>query len=106
MLNAARGSDAMQFLASPVTGGQVTLDRVSQLFLLAAVEGQADAPAFVWDILKEGGAQLLKDGKPLETAEENLAELREVFAGFTAKQLPRLVALGIVELPTAQSAAA
>lgn len=97
MLETARGSDAMQFLASPVTGGPVTLDRISQLFLLASVEGQADAPAFVWDILRGDGAKLLKDGNPLETDEENLAELNLIFAGFTEKQLPRLAALGIVE---------
>jgi len=96
MLNAARASDAMQFLASPVTGGPVALDRVSQLFLLASVEGHADAPAFAWDILKDQGAQLLKDGKPLETPEENMVELRELFARFNAKQIPRLAALGIV----------
>ncbi|HEX4504737.1 MAG TPA: class I SAM-dependent methyltransferase [Alphaproteobacteria bacterium] len=102
MLDVARGSDAMPFMASPVTGGPVTLDRVSQLFLLATVEGQADAPAFVWDILKGSGAKLMKDGNPLEKDEENLAELRQLFAAFTDKQIPRLAAFGIVEMPDAK----
>lgn len=62
------------------------------------VEGQDDPPAFVWDVLKSQGAQLVKDARELETSEENLAELREVFAGFTENRLPRLAVLGIIEM--------
>jgi hypothetical protein len=40
--------------------------------------------------------RLLKDGKALETAEENLADLIAQAEAFAAKQLPILKALEIV----------
>ena len=46
-------------------------------------------------MLAAQGQSLLKDGKPLATPEENLAELRGRLVAFTAGQLPVLQQMGI-----------
>lgn len=91
----ARYSDDLYFLASPVTGGGVGVDRVQQLFLLALGNRVPDPAAFVWNTLSSQGQKLGRDGKPLETAEENLAELRVRYEAFE-NRLPSLRALGIL----------
>ncbi|MCX7171985.1 MAG: class I SAM-dependent methyltransferase [Proteobacteria bacterium] len=94
----ARGGNDVNFLASPVTGGGISVSRVQQLFLLALAEGKkqpAEWPEHVWRILVMQGHRALKDGKALESAEENLAELTAQASGFAEKQLPILKALQI-----------
>ena len=98
LMNKARGNNDLGFLASPVTGGGVSLPRLSQLFLLAEQRGKkrpADWAEFVWGVLSEQGQRLLKDGKALDSPEENLAELKSMATVFGEKQLPTLRALGI-----------
>lgn len=90
----ARHSDEFRYLASPVTGGGVGVSRFSQLFLLALQEKEEDSVAFVWNILKRQNQKLTKDGKPLETDEENISALKEKHALFQ-KHLPTLKRLGI-----------
>ena len=48
-----------------------------------------------WEILAAQAQRLIKDGKTLETAEDNLAELTAQAHAFADKQLPILKALGI-----------
>jgi hypothetical protein len=94
----ARGSGDVNYLASPVTGGGVTVGRFPQLFLLALGNGKkqpAEWSQFVWQILQAQGQKLLKEGRALETAEENLAELTAQAESFAQKQLPILKALQI-----------
>ena len=55
----------------------------------------ADWVQFVWQILQAQGQKLVKEGKTLETAEENLAELTEQANAFSTKQMPILKALQI-----------
>ena len=72
--------------------------RFQQLFLLALSQGKkqpAEWAQFVWQILSSQGQKILKEGKTLETAEENLAELTAQAATFAEKQLPILKALQI-----------
>lgn len=49
----------------------------------------------VWTILQAQGQKLLKEGKTLETAEENMAELTRQAEEFAQKRLPILKALQI-----------
>jgi SAM-dependent methyltransferase len=94
----ARGNGDISFLASPVTGGGVTVGRFQQLFLLAADNGRkqpAEWAEFAWQLLAAQGQKLLKEGKPIESAEDNLAELTAQATTFAAKQLPVLKALGV-----------
>ncbi len=98
LMDKARGNNDLSFLASPVTGGGVGLPRLSQLFLLAESRGKkrpSDWTDFVWDVLSGQGQRLLKDGKALESPEENIAELKSMATSFGEKQLPTLKALGI-----------
>ena len=99
LINKARGSGDVNYLASPVTGGGVSVGRFQQLFLLALSQGKktaADQAWLVWQILAGQGQKIVKDSRTLESVEENLAELTELASVFAAKQLPILKALLVV----------
>jgi SAM-dependent methyltransferase len=88
----------ISYLASPVTGGGVTVSRIDQLFLLATTQGVAEAGGlaeFAWGILSGLGETLEKDGTPLETPEANRAHLNERAKSFLATLLPAMKGLGI-----------
>jgi len=94
----ARGSQDINVLASPVTGGGVAAARFQQLFLLAIAHGKnspADQAAFVWDVLVTQGQRVIKEGKTLETAEDNLAELKTQATTFMERRFPLLKALEV-----------
>ncbi|MBI5259525.1 MAG: methyltransferase regulatory domain-containing protein [Burkholderiales bacterium] len=94
----ACGSADITTLASPLTGGGLTVLRASQLFLLARAQGQDDPQAwarFAWNILSAQGQTLMKDGKPLHTAADNIAQLTVQAQAFAEKQLPLLKALQV-----------
>jgi hypothetical protein len=98
LVNKARGSKDVSYLASPVTGGGVTVGRFQQLFLLAISQGKrqpAEWAQLVWQILQSQGQKIVKEGKTLETAEENTAELTDQAQAFSEKLLPILKALQI-----------
>jgi len=95
----ARGSTDITYLASPVTGGGITVNRFQLLFLLAINQGEklpAEWAAFTWQILAVQGQKIAKEGKSLETPEENLAELNLLATAFASKQLPILKALQVI----------
>src|SRR5205823_11884254 len=99
-----RTRDDIAFLASPVTGGGVPAPRLHQLWLLAAQEGKkspADQAGFVWNILSDQGHRLMREGKPLASTKENVAELTESAREFAAKRLPILKALDMLGLVVA-----
>ena len=98
LMNKARSSGDISYLASPVTGGGIPVGRFQQLFLLAKSQEKkqpSDWAEFVWLVLNQQGQRILKEGKALETAEENLSELTAQATTFAEKQLPILKALGI-----------
>jgi len=72
--------------------------RRGQLFLLARQQGHHEPQTwarFVWAIIAPQGQRLIKDGKALESAQENLAELTAQAHAFALKRLPILKAIGI-----------
>lgn len=92
------GND-IQTLASPVIGGGVVVNRVQQLFLLARAMGKKQSSEWAlhaWQTLEAQGQKLLKNGKALESAQENLIELTNQANEFVEKRLPILKALQIV----------
>jgi hypothetical protein len=100
LMHKARGSADVAYLGSPLTGGGISVGRFSQLFLLARNSAKnggqpADWAQFTWNILSAQGQRLLKEGKTLESAEDNLAELQAQATVFAQKQLPILKALQI-----------
>lgn len=95
----ARGSNEVGYLASPVTGGGVAVNRFQQLFLLCLAQGKkqpVEWAQYVWQTIAAQGQKLVKDGQALETAEENLAELTAQATTFAEKQWPMLKALQAV----------
>lgn len=98
LIDKSRASGDITNLASPVTGGGITVNRFPQLFLLAMSQGKkqpAEWAQFAWHVLAAQGQKILKDGKALETPEENIAELTMQATVFAQKQLPILKALQI-----------
>ena len=96
--NRSRDVDEVNFLASPVTGGGIAVSRIVQLFMLA-LEDKAgtdeELAQFAWQRLAARNQRLVQDGKPLETDEENLAELKKRAGEFLNKTRPVHSALGI-----------
>lgn len=98
MQAAALGGEA-SYLASPVTGGAVAVPRFHQLFLASVAAGKKkpeDWAKDTWAVLSSQAQQILKDGKPLATPEENLAELTTQARDFETKRLPLMRALKVV----------
>lgn len=94
----ARSSNEINYLASPVTGGGVGVGRFQQLYLLAFQQGMKkpeEWAEYVSKLLTAQGQKIVKDGKPIETAEEQLNELTAKANEFALKQLPILKALQI-----------
>jgi SAM-dependent methyltransferase len=97
MLN-ARSSNDINALASPVTGGGIPLGRFPQLFVLAMQQDKKkpeDLAAFVEQILAAQGQKIVKEGKPMDSPEKQMAELTTQAHEFSVKQLPILKALQI-----------
>ena len=96
----ARSSGDMVYMASPVSaGGGVNVGRFYQMFLLALRQGPKtpdELAEFAWNILEAQGQRMAKDSKPLETREENLAELAIQAREFLDKRMPLLRKLRIV----------
>lgn len=88
----------IETLASPLIGGGVPVNRFQQLFLLARSQGKktpAEWASHAWAILAAQNQKLVKEGTPLESDEENLAELTRQANEFNDKRLPVLKALQI-----------
>jgi len=99
LIKKARSSGQISFLASPVSGTGVPLGKFQQLFVGAIKQGQSNRQqwvASVWEIMKLQGQSIIKDGKTLESEEENLTELAERAAEFEDNWLPIIKALGII----------
>jgi len=94
----ARGSGDLVHLASPVTGGGFPVGRFQQMFLLARSQGKklpAEWAQYAWQVIAAQGQRMRKEGKTLESADENIAELTTLAQTFADKQLPILKVLGI-----------
>lgn len=99
LMQRARGSGDIAYLASPVTGGAVPVTRFQQLFAGALKSGRktpADWADLTLQILTAQGQKLVKDGKTLETEAENRAELLAQAEDFAATLLPVLRGLEVI----------
>ena len=97
--NSARSSGDINYMASPVTGGGVSVDRVDQMFL-ACVQAGEESPnqlaRQIWSILEAQGQKLLKAGETIEKPEDNIEHLEERAESFLRERLPYLRALGLI----------
>lgn len=88
----------IETLASPVTGGGVAVARFQQLFLLALARNKKtpqEWAQYAWQVISSQGQKIVKAGKPLESPEENVAELTAQATEFYEKRLPILRALQV-----------
>ena len=98
LMERAVSSADIDTLASPVLGGGFPIARIMQLFLHARSQGKKTAEDWAhhaWQILESQNQRLLKDGKAVESAEANLAELNRQATEFAEKRLPILKALQV-----------
>ncbi len=91
---AARGSNELMALASPVTGGGFNVDQIGQLFLAARAMKNVDPVDYAAGIMASLGRALVKEGKTLGP-EENLGELKALYETFKTKRLPMMTQIGI-----------
>jgi hypothetical protein len=98
LMDHARGSSDIAFLASPVTGGGMVVPRFPQMFLRALAEGKKSPGEWAtsaWALLQAQGQKLILEGKTLDADADNLAELTRQANDFEARHLPMLRALKI-----------
>jgi hypothetical protein len=98
LMQKAISGDQIGFLASPLTGGGVSVPRFQQLFLMARAEGlrtTTEWANYAWKKLAGEGQVILKDGKGLQTPEDNIAELINQATTFEKKNLTLLTNLGV-----------
>jgi SAM-dependent methyltransferase len=90
----AAASGEIGFLASPVTGGALSVGRISQMFLHAHALGEEPVD-YVWSTLSGLGERMIRDGEILQDDSENLAFLRDMHERFETRELPILRRVGI-----------
>jgi SAM-dependent methyltransferase len=98
LIDIARSSSDVAYLASPLTGGGVMTPRFHMLFLRARTEGMATAEqwaGYAWQLLKVQNQKIIREGKPIDSDADNLAELTQMAIAFRDTQLPILQALRI-----------
>ena len=94
---AETSNDITEF-ASPVLGAGIAIDRFEQIFTSFHKQGINDADEMAnraWKLIESQGQRLLKEGKPLDSAEENIVEFKGMAERFLDKRLPILKALQI-----------
>lgn len=108
LLSRARLGSEIQFLASPVTGGGVSVSAPHQLFLAARQQGlegresqQGQESPEEWArwtalAIRQLGRQVHKDGQPVADDAQALAEILRQARQFADRQLPVLKALRVV----------
>ena len=99
LIDRARFSAEITFLASPVTGGGIAVNRFQQLFFLAMRNGKKqpqDWASEVWSVISAQNQRLIKEGMALESAEDNVQELVNQANDFARKRLHLLKALEVV----------
>ncbi|QDG74944.1 class I SAM-dependent methyltransferase [Labrenzia sp. PHM005] len=99
LIDRSEGGTDISFLASPVTGSGVAVNRIEQLFLNARIKGMktpSDWAASTWEKLDSQGHKLKLEGKTLENPDDNLTELNRQAKEFEEKTLPVLSTLQVI----------
>jgi hypothetical protein len=96
IIEKSKENGEITFLASPLTGGGIGVNRFQQLFLKCISDGKNEPSEwanYVWSILAEQKQKIIKDGKALQKSEENLNELLAQAKKFQEVHRPILNAL-------------
>src|SRR5262249_43828066 len=90
----AKESTELGYLASPVTGGGIRVDRLTQLYLLAKAQDGANPAEHMAKMAMGSGHFIEKDGKKLDP-DEMVAALATQATQVEKQTLPLLNRLGI-----------
>ena len=99
ILDKSRSMQELSYLASPLLAGGIAVHRFNQLFILANKQGKKlphEWAKFAWEILSLQGQKIIRDGKTLESQEENLKELTSQATTFSQNELPILKGLQVI----------
>ena len=83
-------------LAAAAIGSGVVVSQANQLFVRATRSG-ANLAVFAWEQMRRAGQNMMREGKPLEGEEQNLAALRELEREFVEVEGPQLRQLGVFD---------
>lgn len=98
LMERAETSGDVSVLASPLTGGGVSVGRIQQVFLGECLAGRGDVASLVtraWSVLSAQGQVMLKDGQPIAGEAENCKELETLARTFLDHERPLLATLQI-----------
>ena len=99
ILDETAGNDDIDFIVSPVTGSGIHVNRFERLFIKYIKLGITDLNEWserAWALLSSANQRLLKDGKALESDEDNLAEILRRANEFSIKRMQIMKALEII----------
>jgi Predicted methyltransferase regulatory domain len=103
LLSLAKSRNLEVCFSSPVTGGGINVSHLHQLFLLALTErenilkeGASALAIFAWECLNVNNQKLIKGGRVLQSAEENIDGLMQHAKKFTHDYLPLYRGLQII----------
>lgn len=99
ILDSTEGNDGINFIVSPVTGSGIHVNRFEKLFIKYTKLGIIDTGEWsqkVWALLSSYNQKLLKEGKTLESDEENLNEILRQANKFLTKRMPIIKALQVI----------
>jgi SAM-dependent methyltransferase len=100
LIERARISGDIAWLASPVTGAGVSVGRFEQMFLGARAAGHkrpADWAKSAWNTLAQQNQSIIKNGELLATAEANLEELGNQATLLSDQRLTLLQRLKVID---------
>lgn len=89
----------VECLASPITGGAVNVPHICILFLNATGQGHStvqELSLYVWEFLQSIGEKMRKDGKKMESREENLSAIEPLAERFLTSMRPMLRVLRVI----------
>jgi SAM-dependent methyltransferase len=92
----ALGARPLPALAAPGLRSGVLVSDTSQLFVRAAYE-RAEPEQFVLLEMRRVGQRLLRDGKPIESAEGSVSRVQELAREFDEAEAPLLRQLGVLD---------
>lgn len=100
LIDRARTAGDAGYLASPVLGSAIAVPRFEQMFLGSYARGRKRPEEWAsdaWNELAKQGVSLVKEGKTLEGAEKNLAELRDMAKTFFDKRFDLVRRLTMID---------
>jgi hypothetical protein len=96
LLERAEASAGVGFLASARLGSAVPVSRMDQLFIRALKLGEKDVPAYVFGVLAAQNQRIMHEGKPIQSEEQNLKEIKRMLGEFTKERAEYLKRLGVL----------